>query len=144
MMNARALVGAVLLLATSTVAVDHPATPASAAARAFAPARNITAVAPRLADRTPPEIRVAAPTAGATVARTVAVTAAATDNVRVVGVQFLVDGRPIGAEDRARPFRLSWHSRTVANGSHRLTARDRKSTRLNSSHALLSRMPSSA
>jgi YVTN family beta-propeller protein len=46
----------------------------------------------------------------------------ASDNVGVVGVQFKVDGANLGAEDTSSPYSVSWNTTTVANGSHTLTA----------------------
>ena len=52
-------------------------------------------------------------------------TADAADNVGVAGVQFLLDGANLGAEDTAAPYTVSWNSTTVADGSHTLLARAR-------------------
>ena len=49
------------------------------------------------------------------------VTATASDNVGVAGVQFRVDGAALGAEDGA-PWSASWATSSVANGTHTLTA----------------------
>ncbi|MBI3466479.1 MAG: Ig-like domain-containing protein [Planctomycetes bacterium] len=83
---------------------------------------NFTVVAP---DNTPPSVDVTAPADGATVAGTVELTATASDNVGVVGVQFLLDGVPVGAEDTTAPYTLSWDATTVANGQHTISARAR-------------------
>jgi hypothetical protein len=56
------------------------------------------------------------------VAGTVSVTATASDNVRIVGVRFKVDGDNLGAEDTAAPYSVSWNTTTVPNGDHLLTA----------------------
>ena len=71
-------------------------------------------------DTTPPTVAVTAPTG--TVSGTVTVTASASDNVGVAGVQFLVDNTPLGAEDTTAPYGVSWNTTTVANGAHTLTA----------------------
>jgi hypothetical protein len=55
----------------------------------------------------------------------VPVSAVASDNVGVVGMQFLLDGAPLGSEDLTAPYSVSWDSRTATNGVHRLTARAR-------------------
>src|SRR2546425_254797 len=73
-------------------------------------------------DVTPPAVSITAPTAGATVLDTVTVTASATDNVGVVGVQFKLDGANLGPEDTAVPYSQSWNTPTATNGSHTLTA----------------------
>jgi Bacterial Ig domain len=43
----------------------------------------------------------------------------------VAGVQFLLDGNPLGAEDTTSPYSVSWNSATAANGLHVLSARSR-------------------
>ena len=73
-------------------------------------------------DTTPPTVSMTAPTDGSTASGTVAVSANASDNVGVVGVQFMLDGAPLGAEDTNAPYSVSWDSTTVSNGSHTLTA----------------------
>jgi hypothetical protein len=57
--------------------------------------------------------------------RTVTVAADATDNRSVVGVQFLLDGAPLGAEDRSPPWSVVWDTTTVPDGTYRLSARAR-------------------
>ncbi len=73
-------------------------------------------------DTTPPTVAITAPAAGSTVANTVSVTASASDNDRVAGVQFRLDGVNLGAEDTTSPYSVSWDTHSVANGSHTLTA----------------------
>jgi hypothetical protein len=73
-------------------------------------------------DTTPPAVSLTAPAAGATVSGTVAVNATATDAGGVAGVQFRLDGQPLGAEDTSSPYGVSWNTTGVANGSHTLTA----------------------
>jgi len=74
-------------------------------------------------DTTPPTVSLTAPSGGATVSGTTTLTANAADDTGVAGVQFLVDGSPIGAQDTTAPYSLSWDSTTVVNGAHSLTAR---------------------
>jgi hypothetical protein len=76
-------------------------------------------------DTTPPTVSMTAPTAGATVSGTVALSANASDNVGVVGVQFLVNGNATGTEDTASPYSVNWNTAAVANGSYSLSARAR-------------------
>ncbi|PYR35032.1 MAG: hypothetical protein DMF93_22440 [Acidobacteria bacterium] len=74
-------------------------------------------------DGTPPTVSMTAPASGATVAGTnVTVSATASDNVAVVGVQFQLDGVNLGAEDTASPFSITWNTSGVANGTHTLSA----------------------
>src|SRR5258705_116950 len=74
-------------------------------------------------DTTPPTVSITAPANGATVKGTVTVTASASDNVGVVGVQFLLDNGVNGsAEATTAPYSVSWNTATVSDGSHNITA----------------------
>jgi glutamine amidotransferase PdxT len=75
-------------------------------------------------DPTPPTVNITTPAAG-TVTGTINVTASASDNVGVVGVQFLLDGINLGSEVLTSPYTISWNTTTAANGTHTLTARAR-------------------
>ena len=84
---------------------------------------DFTATATASSDTTKPTVSMTAPAGGATVSGTsVTVSANASDNVGVAGVQFTLDGANLGAEDTASPYSVTWNSTTVANGSHLLTA----------------------
>ncbi len=76
-------------------------------------------------DPTPPTVSLTAPADGAQVSEIVNIIAEATDNVGVVGVQFMVDGLNTGVEDTVAPYGQPWDSRTATNGVHTLTARAR-------------------
>ena len=77
-------------------------------------------------DLTEPTVTMTAPAPGSTVlGAAVTVSATASDNVGVAGVQFLLDGVALGAEVTAAPFTLSWSTTTVSNGVHTLAARAR-------------------
>src|SRR6266480_137514 len=73
-------------------------------------------------DTTPPSVSITSPASGTIVGGTISVTASASDNVGVVGVQFLLDGLNTGAEAAAAPYSASWNTTTASNGSHSLTA----------------------
>ncbi len=73
-------------------------------------------------DTQAPVVSLTAPANNATVANNVTVSATATDNVGVVGVQFKLDGANLGAEDATAPFSVSWDTTQAANGTHTLTA----------------------
>jgi Big-like domain-containing protein len=82
---------------------------------------------PPPADTTPPTISLSVPTGGSTVSgASVTVSATASDNIGVSGVQFKVDGSNLSAEDTSSPYSVAWNTTTVPNGSHTLTvvARD--------------------
>src|SRR6185295_2514067 len=63
-------------------------------------------------DATPPSVTITAPLPG-TVSGTVPVSASATDNVGVAGVQFQVDRVPFGAELTSAPFNFNWDTTTL-------------------------------
>jgi fibronectin type 3 domain-containing protein len=73
-------------------------------------------------DTTPPTVAITAPAGGATVSASVSVTADATDNQSVAGVQFKVDGQSIAAEDTVAPYSVNWDTQGQLNGPHTLTA----------------------
>jgi fibronectin type 3 domain-containing protein len=75
-----------------------------------------------LADTTGPTVAISNPAPGQTIAGTIAVTANASDNVGVAGVQLRLDGLPLGAEATAAPYNVSWDTTQASNGTHTLTA----------------------
>jgi hypothetical protein len=75
--------------------------------RAFAPA--------------PISVAISAPAVGSTVSGPQTVTAVTTG--AVTGVQFLLDGANLGAEDTSAPWSVVWDTTTVSNGTHTLSAR---------------------
>src|SRR5258706_6937595 len=62
------------------------------------------ATAANAADRRAPTVAITAPASGATISGTITIRANASDNVRVVGVQFYANGYPLGAEDAVAPY----------------------------------------
>lgn len=74
-------------------------------------------------DTTPPTVSITAPASGSTVSGTsVTISANASDNLGVAGVQFKVDGANLGAEDTSSPYSISWNNTSATNGSHTLAA----------------------
>lgn len=94
---------------------------------------SFTSTAP---DVVPPTVSVTAPSAGATVSGTVQVTAQADDDNGVAGVQFLLDGSPLGGEDTSAPYSVPWDTTTAVNGAHTLTARARDAVNTTTSAAV--------
>ncbi|TMQ18330.1 MAG: hypothetical protein E6K82_20305, partial [Candidatus Rokuibacteriota bacterium] len=120
----------------SSLVMSHPVTlNGLAAARVYhfrARSRDIsgnlgvsadaTFTTPAGPDVTAPTVSITAPAAGATVSGRATVTASATDDVGVVGVQFQLDGAPLGAEVIAAPWTVTWDTTTASLGPHTLTA----------------------
>jgi Big-like domain-containing protein len=73
-------------------------------------------------DTEPPAVAMTAPANGAIVSGTITVSAEASDNVGVAGVQFQLDGAPLGAEDTEAPYAVTWDTATTGIGQHSLTA----------------------
>jgi hypothetical protein len=75
------------------------------------------------ADTTPPTVSISSPASGVTVlGSAVTISANASDNVGVAGVQFKLDGANLGAEDTSAPYSVTWNTTTTANSSHTLSA----------------------
>src|SRR5439155_18662328 len=71
---------------------------------------------PPPADTVAPTVTMSYPATGATVTGTIPLAAAASDEVGVEGVQFIVDSFAIGAENTSAPYELNWNTVAVANG----------------------------
>ena len=70
-----------------------------------------------------PTVSVTAPAGASVVSGTaVSVTASASDNVGVVGVQFKIDSVNLGAEDTAAPYSVVWNTTLYIDGGHVVTA----------------------
>ena len=76
-------------------------------------------------DSTPPTVSMTSPVANSTVASTVTVAAEAADNINVVGVQFFLDGAPLGSEVTDSPYSVLWNTTATTPGNHSLSARAR-------------------
>jgi endonuclease/exonuclease/phosphatase family metal-dependent hydrolase len=83
---------------------------------------EVQALARADTDTTRPSVAITAPSAGATVSGPVTVTADASDNVAVAGVQFKLDGQNLGTEDTTSPYSVEWDTLSATNSSHDLTA----------------------
>jgi O-glycosyl hydrolase len=91
-----------------------------------APANSFfTLTALTASDVTPPSVWLTAPGDRSLDAGTVPVSAAASDNEGVAGVQFLLNGQPLGVEDTTSPYSVSWDTTAFANGDYSLSARAR-------------------
>jgi hypothetical protein len=76
-------------------------------------------------DTVPPTVSISSPTSGATLLGSVTVSANASDNLAIAGVQFLLDSANLGSELTSIPYSVSWDTTTTTDGSHTLTARAR-------------------
>ena len=87
--------------------------------------RAVSVTFNQVPDRTPPSVSISSPVSG-TVLGTISVSATASDNLGVVGVQFQLDGKDLGEELASQPYSVSWNTTRDANGPHTLTvsARD--------------------
>ena len=73
-------------------------------------------------DSAPPVATLDTPAAGSNVSGIVALLATASDDVGVAGVQFKIDGAPLGSEAAVAPYERLWNTADLANGPHTVTA----------------------
>jgi len=73
-------------------------------------------------DTTPPSVSIQSPIAGQTVSGTVTLSALASDNVAVAGVQFKVDGVNVGPQIAAAPYNYSLNTTSLTNATHTIVA----------------------
>jgi hypothetical protein len=73
----------------------------------------------------PPAITLTSPAGGSTVAGTITLTAT---TASITGVQFLVDGSPMGAPVTVMPYTLAWNTTLVPNGTHWLAVQTTSSS----------------
>lgn len=112
--------------ATNNFARGSDVTVSNGAFSFIAPGNSIfTLTTLAVPDTSAPTVAISAPAASATVAGTVTISATATDNIGVAGVQFLLDNNVLGAEDTTAPYSITWNTAGVANGTHTLSARAR-------------------
>lgn len=86
-------------------------------------AASATTLAPSAGDTVLPSVAITAPTASAVLrGSAVTVSATASDNVGVIGVQMYLDGAKLGAEDTVSPYSVTWNTTQTTSGTHVLTA----------------------
>jgi hypothetical protein len=85
-----------------------------------------------------PVVSITAPGQGQALTGTTTVSASASDDGGVAGVQFKIDGVNLGAEDTTAPYSVSWTTTNVANGTHQVTAVARDSAGLRTTSAAVS------
>jgi hypothetical protein len=85
---------------------------------------SFTVVDQATTDTTAPTVTLTAPSPNATVSGAVVVSANATDDTGVAGVQFLLDGGLLGTEATTAPYAVTWDT-AKSSGSHTLSARAR-------------------
>jgi hypothetical protein len=73
-------------------------------------------------DTTLPTVSLTSPTNSTTVSGNVSVSATASDNVAIAGVQMKVDGVNLGTELTISPYSGTWNTSGVSNGTHTITA----------------------
>jgi peptidoglycan/xylan/chitin deacetylase (PgdA/CDA1 family) len=80
-----------------------------------------------------PTVAITAPVNNSTVSGTQNIT---TTTTNTIGVQFMLDGTNMGAEDTASPFSASWNTTTTTNGMHSVAAVARNSTGVTASSTI--------
>jgi photosystem II stability/assembly factor-like uncharacterized protein len=105
---------------TTSASVGHHTL--SAVARDAGHVTTTSAPVTVLIDRAAPTVAITAPANGTSVSNTVTITATASDDVGVVGVQFYIDGAPFTHEVTSVPYSRNWDTTSFPNGTHTLTA----------------------
>jgi hypothetical protein len=111
-----------LTAASHTLAIESTGTKNPASSDIFVIVDAFDVTSSGGPDTTPPAVAMTAPGAGAPVSGTITVSASASDGGGVGGVQFLLDGALLQAEDTTAPYSINWDTRSAADGSHVLTA----------------------
>jgi chitodextrinase len=109
---------------TASTAYSYTVAAYDAAGNASAQTSGVSATTQSVvSDTTAPTISLTTPTSGSTVSgTTVTLSATASDNTGVSGVQFLLNGSNLGAEDTTSPYSITWDTTSATNGTHTLTA----------------------
>jgi hypothetical protein len=71
----------------------------------------------------PPKVTLTSPKAGALLSAVTALGATVASSSAITGVQFYVDGAPVGTRLTAPPYLLYWDSRKASDGDHEISAR---------------------
>jgi hypothetical protein len=83
----------------------------------------VTVTVTNTTNTNPPTVTITAPVSGAKVSGSnVIISANASSDIGVAGVQFLIDGVNFGNKIATSPYFVSWNSAKSKNGSHSLTA----------------------
>jgi len=95
---------------------------------------KVSAPPPPPPDTIAPTVSLTAPVNNSTVSGTITISATASDNVGIAGVQFFIDGNALGSEDTSSPYSISWNTAQAGNGIHTLlaSARDAAGNRTSS------------
>ena len=101
---------------------SSPRRSCSTRTRRLRSSRRAQTAAGAASDVTAPTVSITSPAQGATLSGGTTVTAIASDNVGVVGVQFKIDGVSFGPEDTGAPYSAVWDTSMSTPGSHTLTA----------------------
>ena len=73
-------------------------------------------------DNTAPVVSITEPPNLSTVSGIIVVSATASDNGALTGVQFMLDDAPLDAADTTSPYGIAWDTTGVVNGPHTLKA----------------------
>ena len=85
----------------------------------------IVVLAAACKDDAPSGLSLTSPTSGASLTGVVTLEATAATGLALEGVQFLVDGAPVGAEDTTAPYTLELDTLGLANSAHTFAAQGR-------------------
>ncbi|MDO8231711.1 MAG: Ig-like domain-containing protein, partial [bacterium] len=107
---------------TASTAYSYTVSAYDAVGNVSAQTAGVSGTTLSMSDITPPSVSLSAPITGTTVLGSVTVSASASDNIGVAGVQFKLDGSNLGAEDTTAPYSITWDTAATTNAAHTLTA----------------------
>ena len=106
---------------TPSTSYNYSVTAVDEADNASKPAET-SATTDAAPDTTPPSVDLTAPSDRSAVSGMVIVSASASDNVEVMGVQFQVNAENLGPEDTTNDYSTNWDTSELEPGSYILTA----------------------
>ncbi len=114
--------------ASANTTYSYTVTARDAAGNISGPSNSAAATTPpNPPDTQAPTVSLTSPANGAVINGTVTISASASDNVGVAGVQFTLDGVNFGAEKTSTPYTISWNTTAYSDGVHILSAAARDS-----------------
>ena len=88
----------------------------------YSTSTNVSGSSAASSDTTAPTVSMTAPSDSTTVSGDTTVSASASDDTAVVGVQFKLDGAALGSEDTSAPYSITWDTTGVSDASYDLVA----------------------
>jgi YVTN family beta-propeller protein len=83
---------------------------------------SLSVIDPSKSGAVAPTVSITYPANGSVVSQTVTIAATASAGLALAGVQFAIDGVPLGSQVTSAPYTMSWNTLSATNGSHVIKA----------------------